>query len=292
MSSRVSVIVPVLNGESTILEAIRSALSQTLPVFEIIVVDNGSTDNTVALVASVADPKVKLFTCSQRGVSAARNFGINVSQGDWIAFLDADDIWNKDKNEREFLALESTVIAADIGMIFCLSNKSASFQRSSIFDVSQITAGNLVITSGVLVRSQLAKILGGKLFCECSNYAEDWGVWIKLSMQSRILFVAERLIDYSSSSHLKYDWQTIESGLRMSFDDALDYSKGLNGSTSLTYFLHRWILQHAFFSALSGFAYRRKRYFLFVSYLFKAAIFFWPLYYFVKLSRFLPRLLK
>jgi len=100
----VSAIIPVFNGERYLAEAIESALAQTSPAFEIVVVDDGSTDGSKA-VAERFGSTVRLVCGTHAGAGAARNRGVAESTGGLIAFLDADDIWPSDKLERQLAAL-------------------------------------------------------------------------------------------------------------------------------------------------------------------------------------------
>ena len=90
---RISVVIPLYNKEQYVVRAVEAALAQGSAVHEVIVVDDGSTDNGPAQLASIADPRVRLIRQPNGGVSAARNAGIEVASGEYVAFLDADDAW-------------------------------------------------------------------------------------------------------------------------------------------------------------------------------------------------------
>ena len=93
----VSVVIPAYNSEQYINECIDSVLNQTYQNYEIIVIDDGSTDNTVNLVKQYNNEKIKLYHQMNSGSGAARNLGVKQAHGKWIAFIDADDIWLPDK---------------------------------------------------------------------------------------------------------------------------------------------------------------------------------------------------
>ena len=105
-SSLVSCIVPVFNGERYIAESLQSILDQTYRPLEIIVADDGSTDSTSAVVATYGT-RVRYLRQSNSGPAAARNLGVSVAKGDFIAFLDADDLWHPEKLECQIARFQA-----------------------------------------------------------------------------------------------------------------------------------------------------------------------------------------
>ena len=107
MTPIVSIIMPCLNGERHIQATIDSVLAQTFNDFELIVVDNGSTDRTPEILSSVDDPRLRVLSLPERGVSRARNLGLLEARGAFIAFLDSDDTWSATFLEKMHMALIS-----------------------------------------------------------------------------------------------------------------------------------------------------------------------------------------
>lgn len=111
----VSTIIPVYNGERYLAEAIESVLDQTYHPIEIIVVDDGSTDGSADVAKGFADPQVRYYYQPNRGLGAARNQGVNLSRGGFLAFLDADDVWLADKLTLQMAAFENN---PELDMVF------------------------------------------------------------------------------------------------------------------------------------------------------------------------------
>ena len=93
----ISVIIPVYNGERYLSEALYSVIDQTVHEIEIIVVDDGSTDNSAETIKQFSDSRIRYIYQSNQGAAAARNHGVSLAQGAFLAFLDADDLWSKGK---------------------------------------------------------------------------------------------------------------------------------------------------------------------------------------------------
>src|ERR1700756_4939792 len=105
MKPFVSILIPAYNAESWIADTIRSAIAQTWPYKEIIVVDDGSADGTLEVAQRFAGKDVRVVTKENQGAAAARNHAFKLCQGDYIQWLDADDLLARDKIERQIAAL-------------------------------------------------------------------------------------------------------------------------------------------------------------------------------------------
>ncbi|MEL6163538.1 MAG: glycosyltransferase family A protein, partial [Cyanobacteria bacterium J06628_3] len=107
LNNDISVIIPVYNGENTIKETIESVLKQTFTNFELIIINADSTDKTLSIVSQIKDKRVKVFSYPKANVAVNRNRGFKHATGDYITFLDADDLWTDDKLTAQYQALQS-----------------------------------------------------------------------------------------------------------------------------------------------------------------------------------------
>lgn len=211
MIYNISVVIPVLNGVETILDAINSVLAQSYPIYEIIIVDNGSTDFTVDSVKGLNNPIIKIFNMPERGVSKARNHGLSVSSGDFVAFLDADDTWNFNKISEQ---INSTLHfnLENVGLIYSGCSEIKQVGKYSRCTLDDLVVGNIITTSGVLVNKKI--ILGNeKFFDEMSGFAEDWGAWISVALKWEIVFVNGAYVVYKLPPPNKYSWDKVSGGL-------------------------------------------------------------------------------
>lgn len=115
---KVSVIIPVYCAEKYVAATIQSILAQTYQNFEIIIVDNGSTDRSVEVCQQITDPRIKIIQQENRGAAGSRNTGIRHAQGEYLAFLDADDLWLPEKLEKQVEHLDNS---PTVGISFCWS---------------------------------------------------------------------------------------------------------------------------------------------------------------------------
>jgi glycosyltransferase involved in cell wall biosynthesis len=193
----VSVIIPTYNRAALLAEAVASVAAQTCRDFEILVVDDGSTDATMKVVASLEGVKV-LRHPSRRGVAAARNLGIAAARGAWLAFLDSDDLWLPDKLARQLAHL-----AEQPGLRLCQTdetwvrhgvrvNQPLSHRKvaGKIFLPSLTRC--MVSPSAVILHRQLLADHGG--FDEDLPAAEDYDLWLRLTWRYEVGLVPEPLI--------------------------------------------------------------------------------------------------
>jgi glycosyltransferase involved in cell wall biosynthesis len=193
MPPTVSVIIPAYNAAKVVGRAIDSALRQTAPPLEILVVDDGSTDETAAVVGSFPPP-VRLIAKENGGPASARNLGARRARGEWLALLDADDWWLPTKLERQL----SCATSADIGVIHGLTNTSRpSVPQEIAFD--DLWAYNWIANSSVVVRRSVFEALGGLNEDRRLISVEDYNLWLRIAAAGwRIVTCPEALTHYNA----------------------------------------------------------------------------------------------
>jgi glycosyltransferase involved in cell wall biosynthesis len=194
----IACVIPTYNSAHLLRRAIDSVLAQTRRVDEVIVVDDGSTDNTREVVASYGS-SVQYFYQENKGGGSARNHGVEHSKSDWIAFLDADDEWLPTKIERQAACLTAARDAVlCYGMIW--HHQMNGVPRAAC-DVPperlwpQLRISNWIIPSVAVVRKDVFCRLGG-FRTELRSSCEDWELFTRMAYQQRIVWVAEPLINY------------------------------------------------------------------------------------------------
>lgn len=200
-SPLISIIMPCLNGERHIQMAIDSVLAQTFSDFELIVVDNGSTDRTPEILKSVNDPRLRVFTLRERGVSRARNLGLREARGTFIAFLDSDDTWSVAFLEKMHTALTTNSEAV---LAYCgWQNLGLPGPRGEPFippdyetpdKAAALLGGCRWPIHACLTRHTAIIEAGG--FNTHLIIAEDYLLWMEVSVINPIIRVPEVLAQY------------------------------------------------------------------------------------------------
>lgn len=193
----VSVIVPVFNAENYISKTLESVLSQTYQNLEIIIVDDYSNDSTIQKISKFKDSRIKLIQLdTNQGVSNARNVGILNSTGDYIAFIDSDDIWYNDKIEKQIKFLKEKK-ANFCYTAYELIDEQNNIKKSKINIPEFVTYNDLLKTNVIACSSVLINksLLNNVSFLNVKH--EDYVLWLTLIKQANRFFgLNEVLLSY------------------------------------------------------------------------------------------------
>jgi glycosyltransferase involved in cell wall biosynthesis len=196
-----SIIIPAYNGEKTIAETIESVLNQTLKNIEIIVVNDGSTDKTSEVVRQFSDPRLRLIEQENAGVAAARNHGAAVSQGRYLTFIDADDLWTPEKVEDQVRALEMNPDAGAVYSWIDWVDEEGNYIRDGGFiDTEYNTYLQILLIdivqsgSNAMIRRDAYFDLGG--YEGSLHPAEDWDFWLRLAESYEFICVPKLQVHY------------------------------------------------------------------------------------------------
>jgi glycosyltransferase involved in cell wall biosynthesis len=198
----VSVIIPTFNRAHMIGKAIKSVLNQTYRDFEVIVVDDGSTDNTKEIIRSFTDKRIKYFKKykKNRGISVTRNIGIEMARGKYIALLDSDDEWLLEKLDKQIKVLQSE--SPEVGVIYsnlCYIDENGKNMnklrnpKKEGYIYEDLLGRNYVGTSStLLIRKECFHQVG--LFDDLLNSQQDWDMWIRIAKYYRFALIKVPLV--------------------------------------------------------------------------------------------------
>lgn len=217
MNPKVSVIIPTYNRADKVGKTIESALAQTFTDLEVIVIDDGSSDDTRRVLSEAFGNRIRYFAQSNQGASIARNNGIEAAWGEWIAFLDSDDLWESEKLEWQFKALERFGPRCggcytdtrffnypETRTMFQMAEKN--YQHEGPMGVNQDVlrllvrpggAGMVVCLSSFLVRADIARAAGG--FDPKLLYSQDSEFMFRLAMLTEFCYVNRPLVWFDRS---------------------------------------------------------------------------------------------
>ena len=224
----ISVVLPVFNGAATITETVSSVLSQQHVSLELLVIDDGSTDATVQVLSDIDDARLKVHSFSNQGLAASRNRGIARAEGQYVSFIDADDLWTADKLHRQLEALKAD---PEAGMAYSLTDCIDESGRVTgpgghIVRNGDVYSELLIrnfIESGSNVMIPVPVFARTGTFDESLQAAEDWDLCLRIALAYKVVCVPAAQILYrihSGAMSSNIDRQVRES-FRV-FDAALE----------------------------------------------------------------------
>lgn len=189
----ISIIIPLYNKEHFIEQTLKSVLGQTYTDFEAIIVNDGSTDKSVDIVSEFKDKRIKLINQDNKGVSAARNAGIRIAKGEYIAFLDADDEWNPDFLEKMY----NLSLRYPDNSVFCTGQKGRPIttlpQGTSIIE-DHCKYSYIYFTGCMFIRTDVFKKV--EIFREGIQLGEDRDMWLRICCKYTTVYLNEELVNH------------------------------------------------------------------------------------------------
>jgi glycosyltransferase involved in cell wall biosynthesis len=203
---KISIIIPAYNCENTIQKTVKSVLNQTLADFELIIINDDSQDSTLNIISKIADSRIKIFSYSHAGGNVSRNRGIKHSVGEFVSFLDADDLWTPDKLMSQYKALqENSEAAVAYSWTDYIDENGEFLLFGTHFTANGDVYENLLVTnflengSNPLIRREALIELNG--FDESLVAAQDWDMWLRLARKFNFVAVPSVQILYRVSAN-------------------------------------------------------------------------------------------
>lgn len=181
---KVSVVMSVYNGEAYLREAVKSILNQTFSDFEFIIINDGSTDRTPEILETIKDPRVRVINQPNRGLTVSLNRGIRLAQGEYIARMDADDISEPERLERQVEIIDRNPNIALVGCWYKVVDEQGKVlaHRKLPIDsdklAKELVHRNILCHGSVLIRKDAVEAVG--LYNESLRYAQDYELWLRM----------------------------------------------------------------------------------------------------------------
>ncbi|KYC40464.1 glycosyl transferase family A [Scytonema hofmannii PCC 7110] len=224
---KVSVVIPAYNAMLYLEETMASVLNQSFDNFEVIVVNDGSLDETECWVSQIQDSRVKLISQENQGLAGARNTGILYAKGEYIAFLDADDIWEPTKLEKQSHILDEN---PEVGLVYnwvtYIDEQSEftgkTFKNQVEGDVwKQLTEHNIVECGSVAMVRRTCFEDCGVFDKNLGSYVEDWDMWLRIASKYPFKVVKEPLVYYRQRSNsASKNWEAMAKSFQMVIEKA------------------------------------------------------------------------
>ena len=210
ISPLVSIIVPVYNAENTVIATIKSIVSQTYTNWELLIINDGAKDSSDILIKnfiaenSEVKGTIKYITQENAGVSNARNKGLKLATGDFIAFVDSDDVWKKNKievqmdemdNNKNVDLLATTIIGEQFNILFRQKE-----ERLVYIPPKKLLLKNYLVTSTLLFKAEILKKVG--YFNEEMRYAEDLEFFVRISKHYNCYLLNEPLVIFGHGKNI------------------------------------------------------------------------------------------
>lgn len=224
---KVSVVIPAYNAMNYLPETVESVLRQTFTDFEVLIIDDGSSDHIVQWASQIADHRVRLISQENQGVSVARNTGITQAQGEYIAFLDADDLWEPTKLEKQVRCLDNNPA---VGLVhtwmLLVDDQSQSTGRVMKSNAegevwNQLIARNIIACPSVIVRRCCFETVG--VFDINLRSIEDWDMWLRIASRYPFALIKEPLAYYRQlPGSISKNCQVMEQAFHIVIEKAFD----------------------------------------------------------------------
>lgn len=200
----ISVVLSTFNAEKYISQCIQSLLKQSFEDFELVVIDDGSTDNSAQIIRSFmkADHRIRLLTTSNRGLPSALNLGISIARGKYIARMDADDVAHPERLQKQYMFLEDNADIGVCGTWAAIVNekghktgKILKHPRRDLDLKAKLFFSVCFVHPSVMMRRKLIE-QSGKFYDESYRVAQDYDLWVRLAKRTKFYNLQEELLDY------------------------------------------------------------------------------------------------
>lgn len=209
----VSIVIPTYNRAELILRSVKSIQAQSYKNWELIVVDDGSTDGTEHIIEGLKDSRIRYVRNEENvGAAASRNYGVLLAKYDYVAFQDSDDAWRDDKLEKQMSYLCHN---KEYDMVYCSFLNHKTDGREVVVPNQQTGAREGAMYTTLLINNVIGTptiLIKKDIFLECGGFdtelraLEDWDFALRVSKKSRIGFVPEVLVDvYETQGSISYD---------------------------------------------------------------------------------------